>query len=280
MTIRGGIHQFAKSIIPNPVWRRMSAVRNSRRLYNYYFKRQIDTIFPIVLATGETHNFTYDLTDRNLLYLAETIACITKHPPNEIAAYIEEGITDQEIYTRAAKATPNPRLNSRSPFARRLGWYAIARAIKPKVIVETGVDRGQGALILCAALLRNAAEGKAGCYYGTDINPEAGWLLTGKYAEVGTILYGDSIASLKKLSKNIDLFINDSDHAAEYEYREYQTVRTHLTPGAIILADNAHATDKLALFSRENGRQFLFFREEPKDHWYPGAGIGFSFPHH
>ncbi len=233
-----------------------------------------------MLATGETHNFTYNLTDRNLLYLAETIACITKRPPKEIAAYIEEGITNQDIHTLAAKATLHPRPNSGSPFGRRLGWYAIARTIKPRVIVETGVERGHAALVLCAALLQNAAEGKPGRYYGTDINPQAGWLLTGKYAEVGKILYGDSIASLEKLSKNIDLFINDSDHSAEYEYREYQTVRAHLTSGAIILGDNAHVTDKLARFSRENGRQFLFFREEPKDHWYPGGGIGFSFPNH
>jgi hypothetical protein len=28
----------------------------------------------------------------------------------------------------------------------------------------------------------------------------------------------------------------------------------------------------------ENGRRFLFFKEEPAQHWYPGAGIGFSYP--
>ena len=106
MTIGRGIHHFAKSIIPNPVWRRMSAVRDSRQFYNHYFKRQIDTIFPIVLATGETHNFTYNLTDRNLLYLTETIACITKRPPNEIAAYIEEGITNQDIHTAQPRQRP------------------------------------------------------------------------------------------------------------------------------------------------------------------------------
>jgi hypothetical protein len=37
-------------------------------------------------------------------------------------------------------------------------------------------------------------------------------------------------------------------------------------------------TDKLALFSRKTGRHFLMFYEKPKNHWYPGAGIGISFP--
>ena len=132
--------------------------------------------------------------------------------------------------------------------------------------------------MLCAALLRNTAEGRPGRYYGTDIDPYAGRLLTGEYATVGKILYGDSLKSLEALEETIGMFINDSDHSAEYEYREYQTIAKKLSPGALILADNAHVTDKLARFARETGRHFVFFREEPVNHWYPGAGIGIAFP--
>ena len=72
--------------------------------------------------------------------------------------------------------------------------------------------------------------------------------------------------------------INDSDHSAEYEHREYQTIAPKLSPGGgLILGDNCHCTDVLAAFSELQGRQFIFFREEPKDHWYPGGGIGISF---
>ena len=35
--------------------------------------------------------------------------------------------------------------------------------------------------------------------------------------------------------------------------------------------------DELLKFSIEHGRNFVLFRERPKDHWYPGAGIGISF---
>ena len=91
----------------------------------------------------------------------------------------------------------------RVDFGRRLGWYAFARTMKPKIIVETGVDKGIGSVLLCSALLKNKEEGFEGRFFGTDINPEAGYLLNGKYAEVGKILYGDSINtfrnSLKKL---------------------------------------------------------------------------------
>jgi predicted O-methyltransferase YrrM len=162
-------------------------------------------------------------------------------------------------------------------WGRRLGWYAFARILKPGIIIETGVDKGHGAIALCAALLRNGKEGYHGRYYGTDINPASGYLLSGKFKEPGTILYGDSIESLKKLDVSIDLFINDSDHSKVYEYNEYCVIKGTLSPRAIILGDNSHSSDSLARFSAENGRKFLFFQEGPKNHWYPGAGIGISF---
>jgi hypothetical protein len=266
--VKGYIRQFVNKITSSFLGRRFSAMRNTRKFYGIYYKPQVDAIFRTLLKSGERSNFTYDITDRNLRYLVEMIACATRTPPVEIAAYMLEARDDKELRERTGD----------SRFGRRLGWYAIARAMKPAVIVETGVERGHGALILCAALWRNAAEGKPGRYYGTDIDSGAGRLLAGKYREMGKILYGDSIASLEALTDTIDLFINDSDHSADYEFREYQTIAAKLSPNAFVLGDNAHVTDRLAVFSRENNRHFLFFREEPKDHWYPGGGIGISFP--
>jgi hypothetical protein len=131
--------------------------------------------------------------------------------------------------------------------------------------------------VLISALMRNKEEGYEGRYYGTYINPEAGYLLSGEYANYGTILFGDSIQSLKKFDGVIDLFINDSDHSAEYEAEEYKTVASKLSAHAIILGDNSHCTDKLLEFSLKTIRHFVFFREKPKEHWYPGAGIVISF---
>jgi hypothetical protein len=91
------------------------------------------------------------------------------------------------------------------------------------------------------------------------------------------VLYSDSIESLQGLRKQIDIFINDSDHSAEYEEREYETIKSKLARTAIILGDNAHATDKLINFALAPGRQFVFFQEQPLNHWYPGGGIGIAF---
>lgn len=94
---------------------------------------------------------------------------------------------------------------------------------------------------------------------------------------MGEILYGDSIESLSSLTDPIDLFINDSDHSEVYETKEYQVVHPKLNYGPIILGDNAHATSSLFDYAVRENKRFTFFSEKPKDHFYPGAGIGASF---
>ena len=134
-----------------------------------------------------------------------------------------------------------------------------------------------GSVILTEAIIKNKLEGHEGEYIGTDINANAGYLFDEIYSENGKILYGDSIESLKKLNAKIDLFINDSDHSAEYEKREYETILSKLHKDSVILGDNSHSTSELLNFSIKNNRNFVLFKERPKNHWYPGAGIGISY---
>jgi hypothetical protein len=44
-----------------------------------------------------------------------------------------------------------------------------------------------------------------------------------------------------------------------------------------VLSDNADCTDELLKFALGTGRRFLFFAEKPKNHWWPGDGIGVAF---
>lgn len=234
-----------------------------------------------LLLSREHTNFTYDLTELNKDYLASFVAAVTSSDPVTARRYMTELEDDETLRTHIKAAT---RASDERAFAdgqiwygRRLGWYAIVRIVKPSVVVETGVDKGLGACVLAAALLRNCAEGGGGAYYGTDINPKAGYLFGGPYAGVGEILYGDSVISLEQLDEPIDLLINDSDHSASYEEREYETVNPKLTRDAIVIGDNAHVTRALFDFARRTDRAFLFFQEQPHRHWYPGAGIGAAF---
>jgi hypothetical protein len=72
----------------------------------------------------------------------------------------------------------------------------------------------------------------------------------------------------------VDIFLHDSLHTFEHEAAELAAIGPRLTPTALVLSDNAHATDALMRWAEQSGRQFSFFREQPAEHWYPGSGIG------
>lgn len=244
-----------------------------------YYKNNLAMIDQWVGQDKETSNFYYKLTALNRDQLAQLISSITGERYERIVQYFDELESDVELRKHLEQALKGTGYGKdiEIEYGRRLGWYAFVRVLKPKVVVETGVDHGVGSCVLASALLRNIEEGDEGKYYGTEIRREAGQLFCGKYATAGEILYDDSIISLKNLKEEIDLFVNDSDHSGEYEYQEYLTIAGKLAGKAVILGDNSHVTDSLSRFSKEQGRKFIFFSEKPEGHWYPGAGIGVSY---
>jgi predicted O-methyltransferase YrrM len=264
-----------------PVVGKAAGVVFRSRLPVPFVWRSIASSTKWLFKSKETTNYTYDLTERNLKHLAAFVSVATKAPVAEVRGYIDELRNDKEFARHVLERTSESGEGFKSDpvprFGRRLGWYAFVRALKPRVVVETGVDKGLGACVIASALLRNRSEGHEGRYCGTDIDPRAGYLLSGKYKEAGDVLYGDSIESLKKLDAEIDLFINDSDHSAEYEGREYEIVAPKLSANAVILGDNSHVTDKLMEFAEKTGRRFLYFREDTGDFWFPGSGIGVAY---
>lgn len=246
-----------------------------------YFREPIKHLALWTLWATEYTNFSYDLDDINERYLVAFVAHVTRRTYEEVESYVQEIVCDQELKRHIADLTQRSKLgafaDSNVKYGRRLAWYAIARAAKPKIVVEAGVDKGLGACVLTAALKRNSDEGNPGHYLGLDINTEAGYLLSGRYAEYGRLLQGDSVTELNKMNETIDLFISDSDHSASYEAKEYEAIRGKLADDAVVLGDNAHVTAELLNFARGTGRQFLFFGEKPYRHWYPGGGIGAAF---
>lgn len=262
-------------------WGSLSRSTVRARYVYQYFAPRLKWGMQWIISSNEITNFTYDITRLNRIYLAHTLALVTGKTNDEILAYIAELDGDDElkrvIVGQMRSHAQRYFSDERILYGRRIGWYAAVRALKPKVVVETGVDKGLGSAVICAALRRNAGEGHEGRYFGTDLQPAAGFLLGPPYSAFGEILRGDSIESLRNLPFEIDLFINDSDHSAAYEAAEYQTIKQKLSPQAVILGDNAHVTDELAKFAADTRRCFLYFKEEPAKFWEPGAGIGIAF---
>lgn len=269
--------------VARPLYARFKSSNFGRRVVRQqfakaYYQPKLELIRQWAPLQTESENFYYDLTPKNRRDLSSLVAMITGAEPTVVDGYISELQGDVALRNHIEQIwASDPRMkDARLGFGRREGWYAFIRVLKPRMVVETGVHHGVGACVLVSALMRNAAEGVLGRYIGTDIDPNAGALFRDRYREFGEILYGDSIQSLSRLDQQIDVFVNDSDHSKEYEMREYLTVAPKLSNQSLVLGDNSHVTSELCEFARSTSRPFVFFREEPAAHWYPGGGIGIS----
>ncbi|MDG4785268.1 class I SAM-dependent methyltransferase [Micromonospora sp. WMMD1102] len=235
-----------------------------------------------LLTSREHHNYTYDLTRLSREHLAWFVSVTCEVPVGQVRAYLTEIERDEPLRRHIERATAGANrrglADRRVRYARRIGWYSIVRATRPRHVVETGVDKGLGTCVLASALLRNAADGVPGRVTSLDVNPEAGYLARAEpWAGVVDLVVGDSLASIRATDRPVDLFLHDSDHSAGHERREFQAVEPKLAPGARLLTDNVTVTNVLAEHAERTGRRFLAYRETPARHWYPGDGIGMAW---
>lgn len=246
-----------------------------------YLLRQVGLMLRWTFASKEHYNHTYHLTDLNRHYLDSYVSVISGQDLAVVENYSRELQNDEELrqLLRARTLASPDRHNCdvEPRYGRRLGWYALVRATKPRVVVETGVDRGLGTAVIAAALRRNAAEGYPGIVHATDIVPECGHLLAEPYKSFCRVWIGDSVETLKKFKEPVDIFLHDSDHRPEYEWAEFLAITSCLHPSSLVLSDNSQQTSKLFEFAQTQGKSFLYFQDAPKDHWWPGDGIGAAF---
>jgi predicted O-methyltransferase YrrM len=227
-----------------------------------------------LVGSREHTNYTYDLTPRNIEHLAWWVAMVTDEPIDRARGWIAEAAEDADLRAHVREttrsATRRGLADTEVRYGRRLGWYALVRALRPARVIETGTDKGLGSVVIAAALLRNGT----GRLSTLDVNPESGYLITGRYADVVDRVIGDSVETLAAGTDPVDIFLHDSLHTFEYETAEFAAVAPRLTERAVVLSDNAHESDALASWAEQTGRRFSFFAEQPAGHWYPGDGIG------
>jgi len=226
----------------------------------------------------EIDNFTYDLANEDELvsFLAESL----DRDPREVERYLAEVRADSEFERLVRERLKKKRWTrkQRPQFGRRLGWYAIARAVKPRVIVETGIHDGLGSVLLLRALEWNAADGHEGRLISFDINPRSGWLVSEPLSSRWRAVYKATSDALENELQDVEvgMIIHDSDHTYECEHFELAMAVAHAAPTIALVSDNAHATTALPDLASSLGIDYHFFREKPQDHFYPGAGIGLA----
>lgn len=248
--------------------RTMAVARYDARLIG----RSIDWL----VHERERHNYSYDLEDRNLDQLCWFVAAVTGAEIGQVRAWMQELEKDEDLIgalTKRMSANPFKSVHPSEPhWGRRAGWYALIRATEPEHVVETGTHLGLGSCIIAAALLRNGH----GRLTTIDVDADAGYLITEPWASVVDAKIGSSVAELASLP-DIDMFLHDSLHTYDYETSELAAAEPNLRPGAIVMSDNAHDSSALSEWAERTGRHYLFFKEQPRRHWWPGDGIGVAW---
>lgn len=247
-----------------------------------YYIPKIILIFKWSVNSKEIGTFTYKLTDNNVEYLLHNISIITNLPFTQIENYYKEIYNDDKLKSYVINKIKNSQYKStkdeRCDFGSRIAYYCIIRAIKPKIVVENGVELGYTGIVLCSALLKNKSEGISGIYYGFDIDPNAGLLIRDElYNEIAYVITGESLETLAAFKQPIDFYFSDGERSLSYENEEFKLLQHKMTEFGVVVSNKLQFSNATAQFAKLMNKKLIYFREDPLNHWYPGSQIGIVF---
>lgn len=171
---------------------------------------------------------------------------------NTVKKLVEEVYNERKIWDTLNHAILSYERTdpSRMRFYKGPMLYVVVRALRPEVVVETGVASGVSTLFILTALEKN---GKGLLYSidlpnveeGSSIPPglSPGWIVPPNLRKRWKLLLGDSKQILPKLLKelgSIDMFLHDSLHTYEHMMFEYKTAYGYIREGGIIASDDAY----------------------------------------
>jgi Methyltransferase domain len=167
---------------------------------------------------------------------------------------------------------------SRLPLGNRLLWYLAARYLKPALIVETGVYEGLGSLVLLQALDRNAAEGHPGTLLSVDLDPTAGRLVPQHMRGRWELHVGLSQDVLERAvaERRVGMLLQDTPHTEENQTFEFGLALRHAADRVLLVESSGGYCPTLQRLCDALEIPRHFFREVPKDHFYPTNGSGLA----
>jgi predicted O-methyltransferase YrrM len=206
---------------------------------------------------------------------------LTKADDTEIKGYISEIVADKKLDDSLAKMTNFP--SGEKPFsyriavdmASRMALYVLSRAMKPAIVVETGVGSGTSSSYILRALDKNA-KGKLfsidvpwytvthnwkKAWENTDPKPQpvemqSGWIIPDYLRDRWELTMGMSNEKLPPLLQKlgtIDIFFHDSEHSYENMSWEFKTAWPNLKKKGVLLVHNVDKTKAFSEFEQSVG---------------------------
>jgi len=171
-------------------------------------------------------------------------------------------------------------------------YYTLVRAVKPEVVVETGVEHGVSSQVILLAMNRNGRGAlhsidlpnqdvvvdQAGKRQ-RDIMPngcETGWVVQPHLRNRWHLHLGDAKEILPNLLStlgSIDIFIHDSLHSYEHMWFEFRTAWPHLRSGGLLLSDDISWNTAFSEFARQVNSPAQAFKEQAGTAFAPRTGV-------
>lgn len=130
--------------------------------------------------------------------------------------------------------------------------YVICRALRPRVVVETGVGSG----VTTSFILQALAANNEGHLWSIDLPPIGAEQFAGSFVPKPlhsrwTLLRGRSRDLLPRLLNDLpapDIFLHDSLHTTRNMTFEFQAAWKKMNPGGVLLSDDIHMSKAFARF--------------------------------
>ena len=254
---------------------RWRAKYNEARRNGARFRDTPWRLLKFILLDPEFDNFTFEVA--NEAELIQFLASITGVEEKELTRYLAETRTDPGLTTDLWRRL-RWRLDykRRPPLGRRATWYVLARALKPELAIETGVQDGLGSLAILRALARNAAEGRPGRLISIDTLPTAGWLVPAAERHAWELIIGSTDDVLPRVlgAHPVGLFLQDTGGDIELARRELEIMLPHRLPSTVFVSQTQRPV--LAAISRERGMVYREFLHRSRKHVVASSTTGFA----
>jgi len=228
-----------------------------------------------VLWDPELESHTYDVA--NLDELADFLAAEFGVDRARALEHLREPESDpvfNEDWRRRMRFRFD--VKRRAQLANRLIWWGLVRSLRPQLIVECGIFNGVGSLVLLRALARNREEGAPGRLLSIDSDPTMGWAVPSELQADWTTVEGFTSDVLESSidGKRVDILIHDTPHTYENQMLEFSAALRYPAELLVLIDSSGGQTPALEELCAAHGGRYRYFRERPKDHFYPGNGSG------
>jgi hypothetical protein len=192
------------------------------------------------------------------------LAATTRASVKAICGYLNEPISSPEFSSHLREAEGEFRelkIASADLYAKKvLLIYAAVRALRPQVVVETGIANGVSSAYILLALHRN----QCGALHSIGLpdpdylpeGKEAGWFVPKWLHKPWHVHLGDAKEILPRLLPElgrIDIFSHDSLHTYEHMLWEFEIAYPFLGLGELLFADDALWNPAFEEFARKVG---------------------------